>query len=148
MRKAIATVLIAGAAVAVVPGVASGVSARCGTTYTVKCRPPHVHNRPASPKCVKNTPGSRYNLPILGFRSTAGIRKIKIRLRNPPRKVYFHRFKGQGPTYRKLKHIHVNTSGLKKGAHFVRITVTDVRGVSRGKTLRFAVCASTPQFTG
>lgn len=94
------------------------------------------------PRARRVRAGARYTLPVLRFASTTGIRRIKIRVRNERRKVFARRYRGRGPTHRSLRHIHVKTKGLAKGAHVLKITVTDVRGRSRTRTIRFVVRGS------
>lgn len=144
MRRAIAAVVVAGTIVAVIPTVASGVSARCGTTYTTPCTVPKVHYKLPPAACT--AAGRYYNLPRITVTSNSGIRVILVRYGNHT--ILRKTFTGLGPTQYILKGLRLRTRHIKAGAHRISIKVTDVRGKSTSRTLRFAVCKSTPVFTG
>lgn len=157
LRKAISTVVLAVAFIAGAAGVAMAAGtragthsgtrvlhARCGTTYTPACTAPRIANKAPSPKCV-NT-GIRYTLPMLHFTSNAGIRMIVVRMGTKIiRRIVF---KGRGPTRWTVSNLRVSTLGLGSGGHALSVRVTDVKGRSASRTLRFSVCVSTPVFTG
>jgi hypothetical protein len=148
LRKAIATVVVAVGCIAALAGSAFAVTApRCGTKYSefTKCTPPKVHYNTPSPGCVNAGPS--YKLPTMTFTSVAGIRKIHITL-NDPTTIYSKSFAGLGPQQYTVKGVKVKTRGLKAGAHHVTIAVTDVKGKSLSRTLRFAICQAKPIFTG
>lgn len=150
MRKAISTVVVACAFVAGAAGVASASqkshvsTRRCNTKYTATCTPPKIVSKPVSPKCIST--GTGFKLPSITFTSNAGIRKIQVR--EGGRTIKLITFKGQGQTQYKLNGLSLATRGLGSGGHPVTITVTDIRGRSASKTLRFSVCVATPVFTG
>ena len=117
---------------------------RCGNKYTPACTKPKIKNRPLSAKCV--SAGARYTLPNVTFTSNAGIRRIQVR--EGAKTLRTISFTGKGPTQFALKGLAVSTLGLKSGGQQLTVKVTDVRGKSASKTLRFSVCVSTPVFTG
>lgn len=117
---------------------------RCGSKYTPACTKPRITNRALSAKCV--APGTRFALPKITFTSNAGIRRIQIR--EGARTIKQITFKGRGPTQFAFKRLMISTLQLVAGGHPLTIKVTDVRGRSTVKTLRFSVCKSTPVFTG
>jgi hypothetical protein len=80
------------------------------------------------------------------FTSNSGIRKIQIR--EGARTLKLITFKRQGPTQYTVKGLRVSTLGLFAGGHPITVKVTDIRGRSASKTLRFSVCVATPVFTG
>jgi hypothetical protein len=90
--------------------------------------------------------GSRYAVPNITFTSNAGIRRVKVSEGSKTLRTIS--FAGRGPTQFALKGLGVSTLGLSSGGHQLTVTVTDVRGKSASKTLRFSVCVSTPVFTG
>ena len=157
LRRAISTVVLAVAFIAGAAGVAMAAGthagtragthalhARCGTTYTPACTKPRISNKAPSPKCV-NT-GIRYTLPMIRFTSNAGIRLIEVRMGTKViRRILF---KGRGPTSWTVRNLRVPTLGLGSGGHLLSVRVTDVKGRSASRTLRFSVCVSTPVFTG
>ncbi|MGH2842914.1 MAG: hypothetical protein ACRDKL_04935 [Solirubrobacteraceae bacterium] len=101
-------------------------------------------------QCVKA--GVGFKLPTITLVSNAGIKNIKLEL-IPPKLLKLVKFKGEGRTQYKLKGVLIRTAGLQTGAHHVKVTVTDVRGKTASKTLRFSVCAkpakaTKPVFTG
>jgi hypothetical protein len=148
LRKAIATVVVAVGLIAALAGSASAVvHPRCGTKYSEvpNCTPPKLTYKTPSPGCV--TAGPSYKLPTLTVTSVPGIRRIHIVL-SDPKTLYSKSFAGIGPQQYAVKGVKVSTKGLKAGAHHVTITVTDVKGKSLSKKLRFAICKSTPVFTG
>lgn len=150
LRKAISTVVVACAFVAGAAGVASASQKshvrhrRCGTLYTSTCTVPKIVSKPVSAKCVST--GTGYKLPPITFTSNSGIRKIQIR--EGGRTIKLISFRGRGLTQYKLKSLALSTRGLGAGGHPVTITVTDIRGRSASKTVRFSVCVATPVFTG
>lgn len=117
---------------------------RCNTRYTPTCTKPHIKTPPVSAKCVST--GSSYKLPKLTFTSNAGIRRIQVR--EGASTVKLITFHGRGPTQYSLNGLIVHTVGLGSGGHAITVRVTDVRGKSASKTLRFSVCVATPVFTG
>ncbi len=157
LRKAISTVVVFCAFIAGASGVAVAASthtgthtgrhvlpARCGTKYTPQCTRPHITNRAPSAKCVNS--GTRYTLPLLRFTSNAGIRLIQIRMGRKVLRTI--RFKGRGPVRWIVRGFKIPTLALGSGGHALTVRVTDVKGRSVSKTLHFAVCVSTPVFTG
>lgn len=117
---------------------------RCGNKYTPACTKPRIVNRALSAKCV--SAGSKYKLPKITFTSNSGIRRIQIR--EGARTIKLIRFKGQGRTQYTINRLQVATLGLVAGGHPIILRVTDIRGRSVSKTLRFSVCKATPVFTG
>lgn len=149
MRKAISTVAVVCAFLASASGVAlaahSHVSTkRCGGKYTPTCTIPHITNTPPSPKC--SDVGHKVKLPNMTFTSNSGIKSITVK--EGGRTIKNVSFKGQGPTQYSIKGLMVSSTGLKAGGHLVSVKITDVRGRSASKTLRFSICVSTPVFTG
>lgn len=149
MRKAISTVVVACAFVAGASGVATAArvhvsTTRCGNKYTPACTKPKIKNKPLSAKCV--SAGSRYTLPDITFTSNAGLRRIQVREGSKTLRTIS--FTGKGPTQFALKGLAVSTVGLNSGGHQLSVKVTDVKGKSASKALRFSVCVSTPVFTG
>jgi hypothetical protein len=146
VRKVLLITVLAGALVAAVASIASGATgARCGTRYTKPCTPPHF-TIVLSPNCHKG--GSAVTLPATTFVSTAGIRRIDVTFNFVPLKTF--RFSGLGPTQFTLRGFKISTNGLKAGIYPVTITITDVRGRTMTRTVRFSICrpASKPIFTG
>ena len=90
--------------------------------------------------------GARYAVPTITITSNAGIRQIQVT--DAPKVVRTITFKGNGPTQFALKGLGVSTIGLTAGGHLIIVKVTDVKGKSASKTLRFSICVSTPVFTG
>lgn len=80
------------------------------------------------------------------FTSNSGIRTIMVQ--EGGRTIKTVTFKGQGPTQYSINGLKVTSTGLKAGGHPVTVKITDIRGRSASKTLRFSVCVSTPVFTG
>jgi len=117
---------------------------RCGTKYTPACTVPKIKPKPPSPACV--SAGTRYAVPAITITSNAGIRRILVT--DAPKLVRRITFSGSGPTQFALKGLGVSTVGLTAGGHLIIVKVTDVKGKSASKTLRFSVCVSTPVFTG
>lgn len=149
LRKAISTVVVAVAFVAGASGVATAArshvsTTRCGTKYTPACTKPKIKPKPVSPVCV--SAGTRYAVPTITITSNAGIRKIQVT--DAPKVIRTITFSGKGPTQFAIKGLGVSTLGLTAGGHLIIVTVTDVKGKSASKTLRFSVCVSTPVFTG
>lgn len=166
LRKAITTVVVACAVaagasgVAVAAGTSSATTAasslvsnkKCGTLYTLPCKSkvnkhytkPTIKTPPVSPKCVST--GATYRLPTVTFKANAGIRRIQVR--EGSRTVKLITFHGHGPTHYTLKRLIVRTFGLGSGGHALSVRITDARGRSASKTLRFSVCVATPVFTG
>lgn len=149
MRKAISTVVVACAFLAGASGVATAAgkhvsTRRCGHRYTPSCTKPHITSHKVSPKCVVS--GTGFKLPKITFTSNSGIRRIQVRENG--RSVKLVKFKGQGKTQYKLSGLKLRTLGLNSGPHVVSVKVTDIRGRSASKTMRFAVCVATPVFTG
>ena len=149
LRKAITTVVVGCAVAAGASGIATAASPhvagkRCGTKYTPTCVAPHIKTPPVSAKCVDT--GSTYKLPKVTFTSNAGIRRIQVR--EGARTVKQVSFSGRGPTQYSLRGLRVPTVSLGVGGHVITIRVTDIRGRTASKTLRFSVCVATPVFTG
>ena len=149
MRKAITTVAVAVAFVAGAAGVATAARShvstkRCGTKYTPACTIPNIKHPPVSPRCV--SAGARYVIPNVTITSNAGIRQIQVT--DVPKPIRTVNFTGNGPTQFVLKGVAVSTVGLSAGGHTVNVKVTDVKGKSASKTLRFSICVATPVFTG
>jgi hypothetical protein len=105
---------------------------------------PRITNTPLSAKCVPG--GTGYTLPKLTFTSNPGIKSIQIL--EGSRTIKSISFGGQGKAEYPLSGLRVSTIGLSAGGHALTVKVTDIKGKSSTKTLRFAVCASTPVFTG
>jgi hypothetical protein len=105
---------------------------------------PKITNTPLSAKCVPG--GTGYTLPKLTFTSNPGIKTIQIL--EGSRTIKSLSFGGQGKTEYPLSGLHISTVGLSAGGHALTVKVTDIKGKSSTKTLRFAVCAATPVFTG
>jgi hypothetical protein len=149
LRKAISTVVVACAFVAGASGVASAsqkhvATRRCGTKYTATCTVPKITNKPVSAKCIST--GAAYTLPSMTFTSNSGIKKIQIT--EGGRTIKVISFNGQGRTQYTIKSLRLSTAGLNAGGHPITVKVTDIRGRSASKTLRFSVCVATPVFTG
>lgn len=155
MRKAITTLVIACAVAAGVAGVATAAgpqvsTKKCGTKYTPTCPPkqnfakPTIKTPPVSPKCVST--GSTYKLPSMTFKAPAGLRSVQVREGSKTIKVIT--FHGRGTTHYTLRNLTVHTVGLGSGGHALSVRITDAKGRSASKTLRFSVCVSTPVFTG
>jgi hypothetical protein len=149
LRKAISTVVVAVAFVAGASGVATAArmhvsTTRCGSKYTPACTKPKIEHPPVSPRCV--SAGVRYALPTVTITSNAGIRRIQVTA--APKPVRTITFTGKGPTQFALKGLGVSTVGLSSGGHVIVFKVTDVKGKTASKTLRYSVCVSTPVFTG
>lgn len=159
LRKAITTLVVACAVAAGVAGVATAAgphatTKKCGTKYTPQCPPPSTPTKhyakpkiktpPVSPKCVST--GATYRLPTMTFTAPAGIRTIQVREGSKTVKVI--RFRGHSKTRYSLGNLVLHTLGLGSGGHAISVRITDARGRSASKTLRFSVCVSTPVFTG
>ncbi len=156
MRKAISTVAVACALVAGASGVASAsqtghatqsthvATRRCNTRYTAACTAPKIKTKPVSAKCVST--GHTLTLPSMTFTSNAGLRRIQVQVGG--RTIKLVTFRGQGKTQYRLNGLTLSTAGLGVGGHPVVVKVMDIRGRTATKTLRFAVCVSTPVFTG
>lgn len=153
MRKAISTIVVACALIAVAAGIADAASTnvksnvatkKCNTTYTPRCTKPHIKNHAVSPQCV-NT-GIPFKLPVITFTSNSGIRRIQVLVGK--RRIENKSFKGQGRSQFKLKTLHIPTVDLLAGKHSVLVKVTDIRGKTVKKTLNFSVCQAKPEFTG
>ncbi len=153
MRKAILTVAVAFALIAVTTGVADAASSsakrhvldtRCGNTYTPACHKPRISNKTPDPQCVDI--GTAYKLPTISFTSNAGIKKITVLLGNKTIKSVS--FSGQGPVKYAIKTLAVPTVDLLSGAHAVSVDVTNTAGATVHKTLNFSVCQAAPEFTG
>lgn len=108
------------------------------------CESTTITNQPLSAKCVST--GSGYRLPRLTFASNAGIRRIEVR--EGSRTIKTITFKGTAKTQYALTGLSIATLGLSSGGHQVSLRITDARGRTASKTLRFSVCVSTPVFTG
>jgi hypothetical protein len=144
MRKIIFLLLLGGA-LAAIPGPAVGASsARCGVLYKPNCTAPKLTGQALSVACHKA--GNRVAITAQTATSNSGIRKITVVFRGQTIKTYH--FSGQGPTRFVVSGVFINTKGLKHGAYTVKITMTDIRGHSVSKTLRFAICLPVPKFTG
>lgn len=126
---------------------------KCGTTiYTPTCKKasqkkfakPSIKTPPVSPKCVST--GSTYKLPTLTFKAPAGLRRVQVR--EGSKTVKLLTFHGRGTTHYTLRNLTVHTLGLGSGGHALSVRITDAKGRSASKTLRFSVCVSTPVFTG
>jgi hypothetical protein len=155
LRKAITTVAV-GLAVAVgATGVASAAGShvstkKCGTKYTPACPPkqsfakPSIKTPPVNAACVST--GAIYRLPTMTFKAPAGIRTIQVR--DGSRTVKTVSFRGHKTTTYTLRNLVVQTLGLGAGGHSLSVRVTDAKGRSASKTLRFSVCVATPVFTG
>lgn len=166
LRKAITTVVVGCAVAAVGAGVGVATAAgpqvggkKCGTKYTPGCKhhppppppapppqftKPQIKTPPVSPKCIDT--GGIYRLPTVTFTAQAGIRRIQVR--EGSHTVKLVTFKGSGHTKYLLRGLKVHTTGLGAGGHQLSVRVTDARGRSASKTLRFSVCVATPVFTG
>jgi hypothetical protein len=156
LRKAIATVVVAFAVAGGASGVATAArphvsTKKCGTKYTPACKKtpqvftkPSIKTPPVSPKCVST--GGTYKLPKITFTASAGIRRVQVR--EGSRTIKVITFKGSGRTRYSLSGLTVRTSGLGSGAHQLSVKITDARGRSASKTVRFSVCVATPVFTG
>jgi len=143
------TVVVACAVAAGATGVATAArphvsGSRCGTKYAPACTRPHIKTPPVSAKCVDT--GNTYKLPNVTFTSNAGIRRIQVMAGS--RVVKTISFSGRGPTQYKLHGLSVTTLGLGAGGHAITLRITDVKGRSASRTLRYSVCVSTPVFTG
>jgi hypothetical protein len=117
---------------------------RCGNKYTPACTKPKIKHPPVSPRCV--SAGTRYEVPTITITSTAGLRRIQVL--DAPKPVRTITFTGRGPTQFALKGLGVSTVGFSSGGHLIVVKVTDVKGKTASKVLRFSVCVSTPVFTG
>lgn len=160
LRKAITTVVVGCAVAAGATGVATAAGSsphvggsKCGTKYTPRCtKKPAVHHYakpsiktpPVSPKCVST--GSTYKLPTMTFKAPAGLRRVQVR--EGSKTVKLITFHGRGTTHYTLRNLTVHTLGLGSGGHALSVRITDAKGRSASKTLRFSVCVSTPVFTG
>ena len=157
MRKAITTLVVACAVAAGVSGVATAAgphvsTKKCGTKYTPACRKqaakhfgkPTIKTPPVSPRCVAT--GTTYKLPSMTFTAPAGIRSIQVR--EGSKTVKTISFRGHGTTKYSLRNLVLHTLGLGAGGHAISVRITDAKGRSASKTLRFSVCVSTPVFTG
>lgn len=105
---------------------------------------PKIVNNPPSAKCV--SPGGSYHLPKVTFTSNTGLRSVQVI--EGARTLKTVAFKGAGTTQFTLNGVSVATLGLASGGHQVSLKVTDVKGRTASKTVHFAVCVSTPVFTG
>lgn len=149
MRKVILTVtvalaLVVGASAVATAGQRHVTAKRCGGTYGPSCTKPHIQNTPLKMGCVNV--GSGYRLPVITFTSNAGIRDIQVRAGAKTLKSVT--FSGQGPTQYSLKNFSFSTLGLQSGAQQVTLSVTDVKGRTVSKVLRYSICVATPVFTG
>ena len=158
LRKAITTVVLGCAVAAGASGVATAgglnvAGKKCGTHYTPACKKhpqpqvltkPNIKTSPVSPKCIDT--GATYTLPKVSFSAEAGIRSIQVR--EGSRTLKLITFRGRGHTKYSLLGLKVPTQGLGAGGHQLSVRVTDARGRSASKTLRFSVCVATPVFTG
>ena len=163
MRKAITTVVVGCAVAAGASGIATAAGPsvggkKCGTKYTPSCKKHHPTPPPAkpqvlpkpsikapsvSPKCIDT--GGTYKLPTVRFTAPAGLRRIQVR--EGSKTIRLLTFKGHRTTY-PLRGLTVRTAGLNAGRHQLSVRVTDAKGRSASKTLRFSVCVATPVFTG
>lgn len=157
MRKAITTVVVGLAVAAGATGVATAAGShvstkKCGTKYTPACQKAHkktfakptIKTPPVNAKCV-NT-GATYKLPTMTFKAPAGIRNIQVR--EGSKTVKTVTFRGSKTTSYSLRNLVVHTLGLGAGGHALSVRITDAKGRSASKTLRFSVCVATPVFTG
>lgn len=165
VRKAIAMLVVVCTAAA---GVLSGVAAaagpsvggkKCGTKYTPGCKHHTTTTKPAptptppakpsiktpkvTPKCTDT--GATYRVPTVTFTAAAGIRRIQVR--EGSRTIKLLTFSGHRTNY-PLRGLTVRTAGLVAGGHQLSFRITDAKGRSASKTLRFSVCVGTPVFTG
>ena len=157
MRKAITTLVVACAVAAGISGVATAAgphvsTKKCGTKYTPSCPPPTkqtfakptIKTPPVNAKCVST--GATYKLPTMSFKAPAGIRSIQVR--EGSKTVKTISFRGTKTTTYSLRNLVVHTLGLGAGGHSLSVKITDAKGRSANKTLRFSVCVTTPVFTG
>lgn len=155
MRKAITTVVVGLAVAAGATGVATASSShvstkKCGTKYTPACPPkqnfakPTIKTPPVNAKCVST--GAIYRLPTMTFKAPAGIRRIQ--LREGSKTIKTISFRGNKRRTYLLRNLVVHTLGLGAGGHALSVRITDAKGRSANKTLRFSVCVATPVFTG
>lgn len=105
---------------------------------------PRITSSPLNAKCV--SAGSSYTLPKLTFTSSSGIRRIQVQ--EGGRTIKSISFSGSGRVNYPLAGLRISSVGLSAGGHPLTVKVTDVRGKSSTKTLRFSVCVTTPVFTG
>lgn len=90
--------------------------------------------------------GMPFKLPNITFTSNSGLRHIQILLGK--HRIENKHFGGQGRTRFVLRKFHIPTVDLIAGRHSVLVKVTDIRGKTVRRTLRFSVCQAKPEFTG
>jgi hypothetical protein len=82
----------------------------------------------------------------MSLKAAAGLRSVQVR--EGSKTVKLITFHGSGTTHYTLRNLTVHTAGLGAGGHAISVRITDGKGRSASKTLRFSVCVSTPVFTG
>jgi len=134
------------AMVVAIPAIASGKAVRCGQSqYAEPCTVPHVTVvRTASAKCVKRN--TRYTTGWIRITSNAGVRLIELKSRS--KVLYKRTFKAPGPLTYQLRRVKVKIPGLRSGGHTLTLLVVDNKGKRKTATSHFAVCATSPVFTG
>jgi hypothetical protein len=137
---------MAAAMVAVIPAIAAGSTARCGTgQYAEPCTVPHVQVvHPASAKCVKYL--THYTTGTITITSNSGIRQIEMKSGLKIR--YKRTFKAPGPLTYRINKAKVKITGLAAGGHTLKLLVVDNKSKRTTKSFHFAVCATSPVFTG
>lgn len=149
LRKVILAVtvvlaMVVGASAVATAGQSHVTAKRCGGRYGPSCTKPNILNKPLSMSCVHL--GAGYELPVITFTSNSGIRDIKVEAGGTTVKTVT--FSGQGPTQYVLKHFRLSTLGFNSGPQAVTLSVTDVKGRTVSKVLRYSICVAKPVFTG
>jgi hypothetical protein len=121
------------------------VTAKCGTRYTPRCVPPSIGGINISIRC--RSAGSRISVPKFKVSAVAGIRRITVHVSGSH--GYTLSINGNGNRNKTVSGLGLATRGFAPGVYTVKITVTDLKGVKRSRTLHFVICSPPPPpFTG
>lgn len=142
MRRVIQLALVMGLLTGVTAGIANGASSRavvrCGHLYQPACRRPAVGPVMIAIKC--HPVGTTVTIPPFSVSSNAGLTKVVITVAGRTRPIATYSNLGSTLSKR-ISGLKVNTRGLSSRTHVITIKVTDSRGKTATRTLRFAVCA-------
>jgi hypothetical protein len=117
---------------------------RCGMLYTKPCTAPALTITSLSPAC--KAAGATISLSPIRVRDNGGIRSVKVTFGGKAIKLVKYR---GAPTKKTIRGVKVKTSGLRSGiVYTITLKLVDTRGMSKTKTLHFAICKPKPVFTG
>ena len=141
MRRVIQLALVLGLLTGVTAGIANGASnrvvVRCGHLYQPACAKPAIGPVLIAIKC--HPVGTTVTIPAFSVKANAGLKTIVITLAGRHRPIATFTNLGSALTKR-ISGLKVNTTGLSSTAHVITIKVTDTRGKTATRTLRFAIC--------